>query len=381
MDFKKIMVITPHTPSLIWFRMEMMVDFLNRGYEVIAVGEESEETWKEYFGKYEILYRMIPIVRNSLNPFHDFRTIKAIKSLYRELRPQKVFLYQAKAVVYGSIAARQLPNIEIYSLISGLGSVFRGISWKQQVLKTALKYEYCFALKSNKAVIFHNRDDMQQFQSWKIIPSSLCRLVHGSGVNTDKFSFEELPNGPIAFLMIARIIRDKGVMEYLEACKIIKQKYPDTKCMLVGAFDTNPSAIKKELLEPYYSYVDYYGEQKDVKPFIRKCSVYVLPSYHEGVPKSVLEAMSMGRAIITTDVPGCRETVINEENGFLVPAKDHQKLAERMEYMILHPELQQTMGKKSRAIVLKTFDVKKVNCDIAKIMHLEQKEHSNDKLI
>ena len=139
MDFKKIMVITPHTPSLIWFRMEMMVDFLDRGYEVIAVGEEAEEAWKEYFGKYGILYRTIPIVRNSLNPFHDFRTIKAIKSLYRELRPQKVFLYQAKAVVYGSIAARQLPNIEIYSLISGLGSVFRGISWKQQVLKTALK--------------------------------------------------------------------------------------------------------------------------------------------------------------------------------------------------------------------------------------------------
>ena len=313
---------------------------------------------------------MIPIVRNSLNPFHDFRTIKAIKSLYRELRPQKVFLYQAKAVVYGSIAARQLPNIEIYSLISGLGSVFRGISWKQQVLKTGLKYEYCFALKSNKAVIFHNRDDMQQFQSWKIIPSSLCRLVHGSGVNTDKFSFEELPNGPIAFLMIARIIRDKGVMEYLEACKILKQKYPDIKCMLVGPFDTNPSAISKEMLKPYNTYVDYYGEQKDVKPFIQQCTVYVLPSYHEGIPKSVLEAMSIGRAIITTDAPGCRETVVNGNNGYLIPIKNTSALAERMENMLQHPEQQIAMGKKSRMYAEQNFDVKKINHKIAEIMDL-----------
>ena len=370
MSCKRIIVVTPHTPSLIWFRMDMMLDFIDKGYDVIAVGEESEEIWADRFRKYRIQYRMIPIIRNGLNPFHDIVTIRALQNLYRELKPQKVFLYQAKAVVYGSIAAMQQPDLEVYSLISGLGSVFRGTSWKQKLLKTVLKLEYRFALRKNKAVIFHNPDDMEQFQAWDIVPASLCRIVHGSGVNINDFSYKEPPDGPTVFLMIARLIRDKGIMEYLEACKIIKQKYPDTKCMLVGAFDTNPSAIKKELLEPYYSYVDYYGEQKDVKPFIQQCTVYVLPSYHEGIPKSVLEAMSIGRAIITTDAPGCRETVVNGNNGYLIPIKNTSALAERMENMLQHPEQQIAMGKKSRMYAEQNFDVKKINHKIAEIMDL-----------
>ena len=161
------------------------------------------------------------------------------------------------------------------------------------------------------------------------------------------------------------------VLEYLEASKIVKQKYPEVKCMLVGPYDTNPSALREEDLKPYLPYVEYYGEQKDVRPFIKQCTTYILPSYHEGLPKSVLEAMSMGRAIITTDAPGCRETVVDGENGFLVPVKDPGKLAERMEHMVFHPELQQKMGVKSRKLVVEKYDVVKVNEQIAKIMQLD----------
>lgn len=371
MDFKKIMVITPHTPSLMWFRIDMMIDFRNRGYEVTAVGQESAEKWKEKFEQYGIHYQNIPIVRNGLNPFRDIHTIKALKKLFCEVKPQKVFLYQAKAVVYGSIAAKNNPDIEIYSLISGLGSVFRGTSLKSRFLKYILKCEYFYALKKNTAVMFHNPDDMRQFQLWKIVSGSICKLVHGSGVNMNKFQYSELPDVSASFLMVARIIRDKGVIEYLEACRTIKQKYPFIECMLVGSFDSNPSALKKEELEPYLPYIKYYGEQADVVPFIQKCTTFVLPSYHEGLPKSVLEAMSMGRAIITTNAPGCRETVVEGENGFLIPIKNATRLAERMEYIVLHPEQQQKMGEKSREIIEEKYDVKKVNEEIAQIMHLD----------
>lgn len=370
MSSRRIVVITPHTPSLLWFRMDMMSDFMKRGYEVTAVGEEAEEQWKDEFEHYGISYRAIPIVRNGLNPFQDMQTIKAIKNLYKDIKPEKVFLYQAKAVVYGSIAAREDSNIEVYSLVSGLGSIFRGTTWKHQILKTVMKWQYRYALSKNAAVIFHNPDDMQQFIKWNIVTKSLCRIVPGSGVNIEKFSYEEMPEGVISFLMISRMIRDKGVLEYLEACKLIKKKFPKIKCMLVGPFDTNPSGISREQLEEYMPYVEYYGEQKDVRPFVKKCTTYILPSYHEGVPKSVLEAMSMGRAIITTDAPGCREVVTDGENGFLVPVKNYEQLAERMEHIIAHPEIQKGMGKKSREIVEATYDVNKVDNEIAKIMKL-----------
>lgn len=375
MDCKRIMVITPHTPSLIWFRMDMMVDFLDRGYEVIAVGQEPIEKWSETFDHFGICYRSIPIVRNGMNPFRDLNTLKVIKRLYHEIKPQKVFLYQAKAVVYGSIAANHDPSIEIYSLISGLGSVFRGTSKRNYFFKRILKWEYRFALKKNTAVMFHNQDDMRQFQLWKITPDSVCRLVHGSGVNIEHFQYTKLPDVSVVFLMIARIIRDKGVIEYLEACRILKQKYPYIRCMLVGAFDSNPSALRMEEIEPYLPYIEYCGEQTDVKPFIQQCTTYVLPSYHEGLPKSVLEAMSIGRAIITTNAPGCRETVVEGENGFLVQVKNSNQLAERMEYMVLHPELQQEMGKNSRKLIEEKYDVKKVNEEIAYIMHLDRRKN------
>lgn len=371
MECKRIMVITSHTPSLICFRMDMMLDFGRRGYEVTAVGQEPEEKWKRAFTSCGLQYRRIPIDRNGLNPFRDLITIKAIRNLYRELKPQKVFLYQAKAVVYGSIAANNNTDIEIYSLIAGLGSVFRGSSWKRKILRSILKREYRYALRKNHAVMFHNQDDIQQFQAWRIVPDSICKRVHGSGVNTQEFPYTVLPAKAVVFLMVARIIRDKGVMEYLEACRIIKEKYPHIKCMLVGPYDTNPSALGAKDLEPYLPFAEYYGEQSDVRPFLQKCTTYILPSYHEGLPKSVLEAMSMGRAIITTDVPGCRETVVDGENGFLVPAKDAGKLAERMEYIILHPQLQHQMGQKSREIITQLYDVNRVNEEISHIMCLD----------
>ena len=181
----------------------------------------------------------------------------------------------------------------------------------------------------------------------------------------------QLLSSKCEFLYIGRLIKDKGILEYLEACRMIKEQFPEIRCLLVGPYDTNPSALKPNELHFYIDrkIVEYFGEQSDVRPFISQCSVYVLPSYHEGTPKTVLEAMAMNRPIITTNVPGCRETVVNGVNGFLVPFQNAEAVADKMKWFILNPENIELMGMKSLQLCKEKFDVKKVNKDIISHMN------------
>jgi glycosyltransferase involved in cell wall biosynthesis len=180
-----------------------------------------------------------------------------------------------------------------------------------------------------------------------------------------------LPKEP-AFLFIGRLIKDKGIMEYLEACKEVKGKHPKVRCLLVGPYDSNPSALKPEELNPYIEsgIIEYFGEQSDVRPFIAQCSTYLLPSYHEGTPKTVLEAMAMGRPIITSDAPGCRETVTDGINGYLVKVKDIKGLINKMEYLISNQDICKKMGVESAKIAREKYDVKIINQSIMQIMGL-----------
>jgi glycosyltransferase involved in cell wall biosynthesis len=174
--------------------------------------------------------------------------------------------------------------------------------------------------------------------------------------------------------MIARLLRDKGIVEYLEAARFLKRRHPETEFQIVGRFDTNPSAINRQQMEVWRSegIIDYQGATADVRPFLARASVFVLPSYREGTPVAVLEALSVGRAIVTTDVPGCRETVVEGGNGFLVPAKDSRALAQAMERFILQPELVSKMGARSRQIAVERFDVNKVTGIMMETMGLAQ---------
>ena len=213
--------------------------------------------------------------------------------------------------------------------------------------------------------------DKNEFIKNGLIKDNKTLIINGSGVNLDVFKPVLYPTEP-AFLFVGRLIRDKGIIEYLEACRIIKQKYPQVRCLLVGPFDTNPSSLKENELKPYIDneIIEYFGEQKDVRPFITQCSTFVLPSYSEGTPKTVLEAMAMGRSIITCNAPGCRETVINGSNGFLVEVKDIEGIAEKMEYLICNPNVSQEMGLESLKIAEAKYDVRIVNKDIVQAMSL-----------
>ena len=371
MKKQTIMVLSCHTPSLFWFRIDMMKSFLARGYRVVAVGQEPEAEWMERFAEMGIRYRQMFAERNGTNPLRDLKTLKSIQKVIDEEKPDKIFCYQAKTIIYGSLAAHSRKISEIYPLIAGLGSVFRGSGLKNKVIRLILKTEYRAALKYAQGVMFQNPDDMGCFTGEKIVPEEKCRIINGSGVDTEKFVPTEYPETP-AFLMIARLLRDKGVGEYLDACRIVKKKHPAVRCMLVGTFDTNPSAIQPEELQKYLDdgTVEYFGEQSDVRPYLEQTTVFVLPSYHEGTPKTVLEAMASGRAVITTNAPGCRETVTDGLNGLLVPVKDTEALAAAMERLTDDLPLCRKMGEEGRRIAVNKYDVKQVNSGIAEIMKL-----------
>ncbi|MBR5012226.1 MAG: glycosyltransferase family 4 protein [Clostridia bacterium] len=365
----KIAVLSSHTPSLFWFRMDMMQSFIANGYEVIAIGDEAEEKWQDAFNEKNIKYIKADISRNGTNPLNDLKTLRSLKKILKSERPDKIFAYQAKTVVYGGIAARLLGIKDVYSLIAGVGSVFLSTGLKAKIVRFILTTEYKIALKGSKRVFFQNGDDVDLFVANKIIKPEKVAMMNGSGVNLEKFTPFDLPS-ECAFLSISRLIKDKGVTEYLNAARIVKQQYKNVRFMLVGPFDSNPSALKPEELQPYIDdgTVEYFGEQSDVKPYIDLCSVYVLPSYREGTPKTVLEAMAVGRAIITTDAPGCRETVTDGVNGFLVPVKDVEALAEKMIEMINSPDRVRQMAAEGRKMVEQKYDVKIVNKNICETM-------------
>ncbi len=365
----KVAVLSSHTPSLFWFRMDMMKEFNNKGHTVIALGADPEAAWKDKFRKNNIDYRQLHVERNGVNPFKDLKTFVELYKFMKKEKPDKIFTYQAKTVVYGSMAARLNGIREVYPLIAGLGSIFLGTGFKNKMVKTIMKTEFWAACKCSEKVFFQNNDDKNDFEKNGLVKRDKTVVINGSGVNLEKFQPVPFPAEP-AFLFIGRLIKDKGILEYLEACKAVKSKYPEVCCLLVGPYDSNPSALQPEELQPFIDndIVKYFGEQSDVRPFIAQCSTYVLPSYHEGTPKTVLEAMAMGRPIITSNAPGCKETVTDGVNGYLVPVKDIQKLTEKMLYLVENPHIGVVMGKKSLQIAQRKYDVRSVNSDIMKVM-------------
>ena len=370
MKNKIIAVLSSHTPSLFWFRTDMMKEFINHGYTVYALANEEESKWKTQFEENGIIYQQINVKRNGVNPIQDKKTLESVKKRLKEIKPEKIFTFQAKTVIYGTLASNSVGITEVYPLIAGIGSVFLSNSLKSKLIRMIMIRLYRRSMKKCPVVFFQNHDDEQIFKDCGIIRDQKAVMLHGSGVNIEKFKLLSVPDEP-AFLCISRLIRDKGVYEYLEASRKIKAEYPDTRCLLVGPYDTNPSALKPEELKPFIdSGVEYFGEQNDVRPYIEQCSVFVLPSYREGTPKTNLEAMACGRAVITTDAPGCKETVIDGGNGFLVPVKDVDAVYRKMKWFIENHDEAETMGRKGRSMVEDIFDVKKVNKTICEAMGL-----------
>lgn len=365
----RVAVLSSFTTSLFWFRVDMMRSFLEAGCEVLAVGDGAEEEWAPKFAELGIRYRSIPVQRNGTNPAKDLVTLRALHQLLKEEKPDKIFAYQAKTVIYGGIAASMCGIREFYPLIAGVGSVFLGDGFKRKLIRSILVTEYRLGMRWAPKVFFQNRDDLKVFVDHGIVKEEKAVMLHGSGVNIEKLTPAPLPEQP-GFLCISRLIRDKGVREYLDAARKLHTIRPEVSCVLVGPFDTNPSAIQPEELQPYLDdgSVTYVGEQKDVQPWLKQCTAYVLPSYHEGTPKTVLEAMACGRPTITTDAPGCRETVTDGVNGYLVPVKNVDAIVDAMERILDDTETTERMTGEARRICEERYDVRKVNRIIRQTM-------------
>lgn len=378
----KFTLVANYLPHVLNFRGKLLEAISDLGYEIHILAPELDSYPNEYKYLNSLGYHLhsIPLQRTGTNPITDLRTLLSTYRLLRKIKPDVILSYTIKPVIYGTLAA-WLANVpKRFVLISGLGYTFSEVEEKdtRTSLQKFIHSLYTQALSKSHKVFFQNPDDLNLFKKLHILkPNVPARVANGSGVDISRFNVIPFPtttSGEVkpSFLLIARLLKDKGLIEYVEAAKIIKSQYPDTEFHLVGYLDENPAAITQSELDEWVKsgVVKFWGKLSDVRPAIAASSVYVLPSYREGTSRSSLEAMAMGRPIITTDAPGCRETVVDYKNGFLVPIKTVDELAKAMEQFIKKPELIETMGKASRKLTEERFDVNKVNDFMIKEMTL-----------
>ena len=360
----KILVLGSFSKSLINFRGVFLNSLVKNGHEVIACAPDPDPEVLKKLKNMGVVFQTIPLQRTGRNPLQDLKSIFTLTSLFRKTAPDLIFNYTIKPVLYGSLAARFAGVPRCHSVISGLGTSFMRSSIEYKLINFLVRILYRVCLSKNDGIFFQNPDDIEMFRKLNLLPKHCAvTLINGSGVDLEYYSLAPLPDNPPVFLLIARLLKEKGIVEYAEAARIIKNKHPEITFRLVGWFDDHPSAIARSTIETLQEegILEYCGSAEDVRPFIGECNVYVLPSYREGTPRTVLEAMAMGRPIITSDAPGCRETVVEGKNGFLVPPRNPKKLAEAMLRFVDNPEIIDHMGKYSHNIAKNKYDVHQVN--------------------
>ena len=358
------MLISPMNRPVYNFRGDLIKEIIAKGYSVTVTGPDLINV--EKITDLGADFVEIPMKKTGTNIFSDLQYCYRLFKLIKKEKPDVTMGFTVKPVIYGAIAAKLAGVKHICSLIPGAGYTFTAKTFKAKVLGAIVRTLYRIAFKCANVVIFQNPDDKKEFCDLKLVKPDKCKLVSGSGVNLERFTPKPLP-ATASFLMISRLLICKGVLVYLKAADIIKKEFPDTKFYLLGKRYTEmQDVIPEDVFCDYVNrgIVEHFPETHDVRPYHEMSSVYVLPSYREGTPRTVLEAMAMGRPIITTDTNGCRETVKDGINGFLVPIGDEFELAEAMKKFILHPELIKQMGDEGIKYCTDKFDVKKVNKDM-----------------
>jgi glycosyltransferase involved in cell wall biosynthesis len=374
---RKIMVIGSYAPALVTFRGDLLAAMVKAGNEVIAIAPEHDENVAAALKERGVTFLTVPMARATISPFLDIRTLAHLLSLMRRERPDSLLTYNMKPIVYGGIAGRiaRIPNR--YAMIAGLGFIFSDdgvVGAGRRILRQVAGSLYRLAMRGAKAVIVFNPDDAAEVVSRGIVaPGQKLVQVAGSGIELTRFCQVAVPKGPPVFLLIARLIRQKGLLEYVAAARKLRARFPEARVQLLGPLDPSPTGISRSELDGWIQEgaIEYLGETRDVRPYLAASTVYVLPSfYREGIPRTVIEALATGRAIITTNSPGCRETVIEGENGYLVPPRDADGLAATMAQFVRDPSLAVRMGERSRQLAVARFDVTKVNATLLSTMGL-----------
>lgn len=377
---KSFALITSYAPSLLGFRASLICALVAKGVKVWALAPNYDERSRAAVLKLGATPVDCPMDRTGMNPLRDLANTWRMFLILRRLRPDLTLGYFIKPVIFGSIAAFFARVPRRIAMIEGLGFVFTptgaALSLRRRVLTFLVLALYKAGLFCTHKVIFLNPDDCDEMVAAGVLLPKKSFMLGGIGVELDDWKLPPASAERVTFLLVARLLREKGVEEYAVAARVVKQRHPQVRFILLGGLDDNPGALAEADVKGWSEegILEWHGHVP-VQPWMAQASVYVLPSYREGVPVSTQEAMAAGRAVITTDVPGCRQTVEHGVNGFLVPPRNPQALAEAMLRFIEEPELIQSMGKASQRIAQERFDVHKVNDRLMAVLLAENEKH------
>lgn len=393
----KVVVLTADANTLVYHRGDLIRAMAARGCEVITAAAEDYPHVQQFVRSLRGRHRALRMVRSRVNLMSDVDTLVDMWRLFREERPQALFAYTIKSVVYGCVVASLAGVPRIYALLPGLGFTFvKPETWKQRMLSYVSRALHRLALKRAHVIFMQNEDDHRLLTELNILPRGVPAFVTaGSGVNVEEFPFvpmesESMAAGRVKFVLVSRLLVSKGVAIFAEAARKIRQRYPQAEFHLVGPFDPNPNRITEAQVQSWVAegWLHHHGMVRDVAGILRDKHVFVLPTwYREGVPHATLEALSMGKPIITTDSVGARECVrltgkgelqragganlCEGRNGFLVAPRNVEAVVQAMEHYLQVPDSIATHGHASRELAEQVFDVRKVNALILREMGLE----------
>jgi glycosyltransferase involved in cell wall biosynthesis len=339
-----------------------------------AAGEAGQSGIEDALGALGVRFVPIELQRAGIDPVADALALGGLVRRLRTLGPDLVLGYTIKPVIYGSLAARLAGVPRRAAMITGLGSALTGAhTGKQRLVAGIARGLYRAGLAQCQVVIFQNPDDRDELGRLGAIPAhARVAIVRGSGVDLAHYAPSPLPPGPPVFLFLGRLLRDKGIHEYVAAARIVRARCPAARFQIAGWLDPNPESLTRRELDAVVAdgTVEYLGAADDVRPVLAAAHVLVLPSYREGTPRSVLEAMSMNRAVITTDAPGCRDTVIDRDSGLIVPVRDARALADAMLLLATAPPLIARLAAAGRDRAVALYDARAVAASVLAALEL-----------
>ena len=358
-----LLILVSHVSFFISHRLELAITAKNMGYKVkVAFGELDADT--KFLNDIEIESIHVPIQRGGTNIIKDIRSMYSLWNLFRKVRPEIVHLVTIKPYLYGGIMAR-LSNVPcVVSAVSGLGSLFIHKNFINRFLSLLIRPIYKLAFNHfNKIAIFQNQEDAKVLMKWGVLKSKKVRLIRGSGVKIEEFTeLKELDQTPVV-CFAARLINDKGVHDFVSAARLLSKRGVKAKFYLAGDLDIkNPSGLNTQELEKLKEdkNIEVLGHQKNIANLYAKSNIVCLPSYREGLPKALMEAAAASRAVVTTDVPGCRDAIIPNKTGLLSPVKNPEKLADALQWLIEHPKERVAMGRAGRQLAETEFQIEKI---------------------
>lgn len=365
MENKKILMICNTSQNIYTFRLPLIKKFQNEGYEVSTI--TFDNNYEEMLEKEGIKLYYINDKNRSLNPLKILSLKKRYYKIIKEIQPDIVFTFQLKPNIFGSLAAKKAGVKEIYSMVEGAGDAFINKSLKWKLVKFAEKVLYKKSFKNAKKVFFLNNDDKSEFESLKLLKPEQSVIVNGIGVDLEKFAFKKVDKKSNKFIMIARLLKTKGVFEYCKCAELVKKSHPEAEFMYLGG----EGSVKVEDIKEYIDNgsINYLGTTKDVKPYIEESLMLMLPSYREGVPMTIMEAEAIGRGIITSNRIGCKETVEDGFNGYLVEQQDFETMAKHCIEVLENKDLAVKFGQNSRKFAEGKFDQKIINQKIFEIIN------------